>query len=395
MTAHESPSSTQPSAAVPGQGGCPFRNAANIYEFGPAKAALQHDAAWQAGFFAESVRKDGVIKQLPVLYGHGPSQREMRRDTARFFTPTAVDQWTPRIDELVQGLIESARRPAGVLVDELSLKLAGAVVGDVVGVNMTNPKTLARIILAADQRADSEPLLIRSQRNRAKELLSFARLFPAWLLDINPLYKASKAHLAAGGEVRHLVDQLVAKDYSVIEALTEILTYASAGVLTTREFIALSFWKIWEDQALRARFVTSSLKERETILRELLRLNPVVSMLYRRIDADAELDGCPVAKGELIRIDVEAANRDPKIWPTHRHEVDLSRELPSGVKPEGLAFGAGPHQCPGGPLAIREAAVLLHELFSHSGLEVLSGPVWQRNEGIKGYEVRQLRIRIS
>ena len=383
-----------PTPATPGQGGCPFRAAANLYEFGPAKAALQHDDAWQAGFFAETVREGGVLKQLPVLVGHGPSHREMRRDTAKFFTPSAIENCTPRITALAQRVARRAAQPAGALIDELSLELASAVVGDVVGVDMTKSATLKRIILAADTKADSEPLLLGVGRNRLKELTTFARLLPMWFFDVAPLFKASRQHLAQGGEVRHVVDQLVSKQYTQAEALTEILTYASAGVLTTREFIALAFWSIWENQELRTRFVTSDLKERETILREILRLHPVVSMLYRRMGSAANLDGCPVSAGELVRIDVQAANRDPRIW-SHPSEVDPQRSLPSGVRPEGLSFGAGPHQCPGGGLAIRETAVLLHELFSQPNLEVLGQPVFSRNEGIKGYEIRGIRVRYS
>ena len=167
----------------------------------------------------------------------------------------------------------------------------------------------------------------------------------------------------------------------------EIVTYASAGILTTREFIAMSAWELWQDQQLRTRFVTSDLLERESILKDLLRRTPVIQMLYRRMGESADLAGCPVHQGELVRIDVKAANHDPAVW--------AGDKLPRGVQPEGLAFGAGAHRCPGGPLAIREAAILLHDLLKHPNLTVLSEPVISRNENVKGYEVRELRVRLA
>ena len=71
------------------------------------------------------------------------------------------------------------------------------------------------------------------------------------------------------------------------------------------------------------------------------------------------------------------------------------RVAPFRVAPQLLAFGEGPHRCPGGPLAMRETEVLLAAMLRRPDLEVLSNPEFGRNESVKGYEVRHLRLRLG
>ncbi|MBQ1043097.1 MULTISPECIES: cytochrome P450 [unclassified Micromonospora] len=78
----------------------------------------------------------------------------------------------------------------------------------------------------------------------------------------------------------------------------------------------------------------------DTLLAEVLRLDPPVR-LTRRIATDAlGLGGQAVRAGERLLLRFDAANRDPAVFP----EPDRFRADPTGAA---LTFGAGPRACPG------------------------------------------------
>jgi cytochrome P450 len=85
---------------------------------------------------------------------------------------------------------------------------------------------------------------------------------------------------------------------------------------------------------------------------EVLRLRPTFPALVRRAVRDTEIaaTGRRVRAGERIAIDNTLINRDPEAFGSNADRFDPYRSLPAGVKPYGLAFGAGPKVCIGRPL---------------------------------------------
>ena len=81
-------------------------------------------------------------------------------------------------------------------------------------------------------------------------------------------------------------------------------------------------------------------------------------MIDRYATADAELAGARIAGGELVRISISAANRDPAVF-RDPDRLDLDRSGPRGH----LAFAGGPHVCLGVHLARLEARAGLDALL--------------------------------
>jgi cytochrome P450 len=141
--------------------------------------------------------------------------------------------------------------------------------------------------------------------------------------------------------------------------------------------------------------VHSTEPARHAILHELLRLDPVVAMLYRRAEQDTVVNGQPLAAGTTFAINVQAANADPDVMGADASSLCPHRTLPRGVPPQGLAFGDGPHRCPGAFLAIKESDMFLRRLLLWNDLTLVRHPSVGYNEIVKGYELRGLRVRLG
>jgi cytochrome P450 len=92
---------------------------------------------------------------------------------------------------------------------------------------------------------------------------------------------------------------------------------------------------------------------------ESLRLEPAAAVLDRYATRDVELGGAAIRRGDLVRISVTAANRDPETFPDpDRFDV----ERPNAARH--LAFARGPHVCIGMHLARLEAHTAVGRLFA-------------------------------
>ncbi|MDO4239627.1 MAG: hypothetical protein Q4D18_05300, partial [Micrococcus sp.] len=63
----------------------------------------------------------------------------------------------------------------------------------------------------------------------------------------------------------------------------------AAGMVTTREFLQMAAWHLFDRPALRERCLAAPGPERQAILLEVLRLEPVVAHLFRRAAQDLDL----------------------------------------------------------------------------------------------------------
>jgi unspecific monooxygenase len=128
-----------------------------------------------------------------------------------------------------------------------------------------------------------------------------------------------------------------------------------AGSVTTRRLIGVALLTLCEHQDARAR-VTEDPELLPAFVEETLRLRPPEHLFPRVAVRDTSLAGVPIPAGANVRVSLRAANRDPKHFP----EPDRLRlDRP----PRHLAFGAGPHRCPGARLGRVEALAALREIL--------------------------------
>jgi cytochrome P450 len=93
-------------------------------------------------------------------------------------------------------------------------------------------------------------------------------------------------------------------------------------------------------------------------LEESLRFEPAAAVVDRYAARDVQLGNNAIARGDLVRVSIAAANRDPAVFP-EPNRFDMRRNDAR----RHLAFAHGPHVCLGIHLARLEAQIGLRCLF--------------------------------
>jgi cytochrome P450 len=87
------------------------------------------------------------------------------------------------------------------------------------------------------------------------------------------------------------------------------------------------------------------------VCNETLRLHSGIRAVARRASRDLTLStGRVFRSGDFVALDIVEASRDPEVFGPDANRFNPWRQVPAGVRPYGLAFGAGRHVCVGLPL---------------------------------------------
>jgi cytochrome P450 len=95
-------------------------------------------------------------------------------------------------------------------------------------------------------------------------------------------------------------------------------------------------------------------------IEESLRITPPVLFAPRGCVRDVEIGGCPVHADERVVVGIASANRDERVFDD---PDDFRFDRPNAA--EHLAFGYGPHVCPGATLARTVTRIGVGELLTH------------------------------
>jgi cytochrome P450 len=141
------------------------------------------------------------------------------------------------------------------------------------------------------------------------------------------------------------------------EIVTQLHFMVMAGVHTTRGLLTHVVQRLALDPQLFAR-LRADLTLVPVYVEESLRVDAPVQRTTRRVLHDAELAGVALRKGEWVEVGVASANRDEAV-----HDDPESFRLDRPDPRDHVAFGAGPHVCPGATLARLEATTAIEVLL--------------------------------
>lgn len=372
----------------------------HIRGFEEARIILRSGNTCQAGFNAEQITSIKGMKNRPILFQEGKIHQQQRKQTARFFTPKAVSSnYRQFMEQLADQLVADFKQKKRVDLSQISMVLAVQVASRVVGLTTSSLPGMDRRLDAFFEHDAKEksrfPLLNWKPIQVLRELFFQRHMLAFFFLDVKPAIRAHKRQ-----SQDDVISHLIGLKYSDAEILTECITYAAAGMVTTREFISLVTWHFLEQPELRTRYLAAPEAERLEILHEVLRLEPVVAHLYRRTTAELsfESQGQPVLIPEnaLIDLHICATNADRTVVGEEPLAICPERPLQGDhVASMLMGFGDGAHRCPGSFLAIQETDIFLQRLLALDGLHIEREPTLTWNDISTGYELRNFILALA
>ncbi|MGW1681336.1 cytochrome P450 [Saccharopolyspora sp. NPDC002376] len=377
-------------------GGCPVSRGSDgawlVRGHAAARAALRSTDTVQAGLGVETVEKMPAKIRRPVLYRDGPEHREHRRQTAKYFTPRRVDEaYRGLMERVADEQLAKLRHEGRAPLSELSFNLAIDVACAVIGLTESRPGLAQRLErFFPEEFGEPGFTSLNGLHWVWRQARNWSGIF---FNDVRPAVRARRAQ-RRDDLISHLLDE----GCSSAEILGECITFAAAGMVTTREFVNLAAWHLFTNSELRDRYRAAEEPERIAILHELLRLEPVVGHLKRRTTAPVELpaeDGetVTVPAGDVIDVQVSATNTDQRAVGDEPLAVCPARPLTDATA-SGMSFGDGAHKCPGANVAILESDIFLTKLFALPGVALRTPPRVSFNDAIGGFELRDMIVEL-
>jgi len=112
----------------------------------------------------------------------------------------------------------------------------------------------------------------------------------------------------------------------------------------------------------------------DAVVKETLRLRPVIALVLRRLAAPMEIGGRLLPAGVNVAPSIYLIHRNPSVYPEpERFRPDRFIERPAGTY-TWIPFGGGVRRCLGGAFAEFEMAVVLRELVARRRLRPVGGP---------------------
>lgn len=353
---------------------------------GIAQKILRSKHALQAGAGAEFVKVDNP-EHTSVFFLDGEVHGSKKRKTQRFLSPKAVsDQHFKVMQDVSRELLDDLQKTGSGKLEDLSFSLAIEVVGEILGLTNSDQQERAHRIRRA-----MEVTIVKPKEGLAgvfQKMHQAAVVGNLYWNDIRPAINARKK-----APKEDALSFYIEENYSVKAIIIECMTYGAAGMMTTREFIIMAAWYLFENEDLRARFLQGDVKDQLAILMEILRLEPVAAMIHRRLHEELpEFEGKTLPAGELYGIDLRAANVDEEMVGECPFALDPDRA--KRVKNLGryMSFGDGPHSCPGWQVALHETRIFLELLFKVPGIKLDREPDISWHNEVGGYELRNALI---
>lgn len=368
----------------------PIAGSRMVGDFAAARDLYRSPKVRQWGASSDEVDLDNP-GDISFFFLDGEPHRKRRGAVASMFTPKAIatrhrEVMERRMDAIVAKLEADGR---GVL-DEMSWDMAVDVAATIIGLteSESNEALAERVKAVLDSTMERKPGLLNKAIFIAKSLV---RINAFWKKDLLPAVKARRAN-----PTDDVISHMVKENFSKKGMLMEALSYGGAGMMTTREFIVMAAWHLFEKDALRERYLASDDAGQITILEEILRLEPVASLNHRKAIEPIESEKLGgVEEGEIVCLNIREMNVDEAITGPCPFELDPDRAKRMKVVGPYMSFGDGPHRCPGAQVALHESRVFLDRLFRLPGIRLEKEPEIRWNPHIQGYELRGAVVAID
>jgi cytochrome P450 len=329
--------------------------------------------------FAEMARQQeqsfGAFSRAPSMLTSDPPQHtRLRKLVSKGFTPRAIENLRPRIQEIVDGLLDDAEKAGQMdLVTALAYPLPVIVISEMLGVP---PEDRAIFKKWSDEVVATlgGPFIPPDVIERARKAIEGLEEY------LVPIIRDRRANPRGD-----LISELVAAEeqgqvLSEDEIFTTAILLLIAGNETTTHLIDNGTYAL-----LKRPDQIALLREKPELIgsavEELLRFIGPVQLTGRVMKEETIIGGQLMEPGQVGTVLLGAANHDPAKWGRTVDELDITRN-----PTDHLAFGDGIHFCLGAPLARAEAQIAIGSLarrFPKLRMDV-DEPEWGGNFIIRG-----------
>jgi cytochrome P450 len=313
-----------------------------------------------------------------VFYADPPYHTHLRGLMNHAFTPRRVERLRPKIQRIVNGLLDAAQRKHGTVdvIRDLAYPLPVMVIAELLGLPASDRERfkewsddlfailgtvrqkplalLERAVQSLHEMTDYVRDLSQKRRESPRDDLLTALLSVTEEDDlICPHPHISSSPHTAGDGIRM---RDTSSTLSGEELVSNINILLSTGHETTTHLIGNGILALLQhpDQMQKLQAQPSLLSH---AIEEMLRYDNPVQITYRAALEAAEIQGRQIRQGDLVNSIVGSANRDPRRF-SNPDRFDITRD-------EGrhLGFGLGIHFCIGAPLVRLETEIVFETIL--------------------------------
>ena len=307
-----------------------------------------------------------------ILDMEPPNHTRVRRLVAKAFTPRFVEGLRPRVQSIMDGLVDELDSAGEFDLIRVAEPLPVTVIAEMLGVPEADRHHL---------RPWSADICKMYELNPSAEMQQDAvrasNEFSAYLREL------ARERKRDPGE--DLISQLVlvvdeGEQLTEDELVGTCVLLLNAGHEATVNSTLLGWWSLFRNPD-RLRELRADRSLLPNAIEELLRFDTPLQMFERWVLEPFEIHGVEIPRGAELGLLFGSANRDPSVF-ERPDELDLTRE----PNPH-LSFGAGIHFCLGAPLGRQELQVSFTTLMDRfPNLELVEEPSWKPNYVIRGLE---------
>lgn len=296
-----------------------------------------------------------------ILLTHGPEHLRRRRELLPAFHGEALAGWRATIAGLAAA--EVATWPAGAELRTLPRMQAltlDVILRLVLGPE-ERPELRAAIRRALDMTA-SLPRLVAMSLHRGATWNAFLRAVEE--VDGLLLREIDRGGHAEGSLLGVLAGAGIGRD----ELRDQAVTVLAAGHETTAGSLAWALERLAHHPAAQERVRAGDEAYLDAVVKEVLRVRPVLSIAARRVAAPFEVAGHVLPPGVHVAPCIYLAHRRPQAWPdptAFRPERFLQGAPEPGTY---LPFGGGVRRCAGAPFAALELREVLRAVLARFAL---------------------------
>ncbi|WP_295647565.1 cytochrome P450 [uncultured Dietzia sp.] len=304
----------------------------------------------------------GTSDRKVLLFADPPEHGRHRRLIMGALTPNALKSWAPRIEETADIFVDGIAAGEEVeFVDGFANQYTMTVIADILGFPrdmvpqmldwtegfnsmVGNPdQTDEQIEALVDTRYGFDAYCNRQiddrEANPTEDLIS----------RIVKLNAASETPLSRDDLFQVLQLTMVGGSETSATALSKMIEFLGRNP------------EMWAE--LKAE--TDRIPQ---FMEEMLRMYSPVQGSFRAVTEDIELGGQQLKAGDMLWVGMGTSNRDPKVF-DDPDRMDIGRKQ---LAANHVAFGGGPHVCPGTSLTRMELRMVLEKIITRfSGVELV------------------------